>query len=154
MTDAGVPPLRVFFSIDASERAHRGGPSVRAQQTAAALAALGHEVELGERAEPDRFDIVHVFNSWPAVPSLARLEAARAVGWRRGVLADLHGSPRDRWARRVLRHGFAGARLGIGSLGALGRLRRAPPEARVAGRIARSANTARSCRGWSRSPIT
>ena len=132
MTDAGVPPLRVFFSIDASERAHRGGPSVRAQQTAAALAALGHEVELGERAEPGRFDVVHVFNSWPAVPSLARLEAARASGGA-VVFSPIYMDHRETdWARRVLRHGFAGARLGIGSLGALGRLRRAPPEARVA----------------------
>jgi glycosyltransferase involved in cell wall biosynthesis len=127
-----VCPIRVLFSIDASEREHRGGPSVRAQQTAAALAALGHEVEFGERPEPGRWDVVHVFNSWPAQPSLARLEAARASG-AAVVFSPIYMDHREwDYARRVLRHGFAGARLGIGSIGALRRLRRAPAEARVA----------------------
>jgi glycosyltransferase involved in cell wall biosynthesis len=122
----------VLFSIDASEREHRGGPSVRAQQTASALAALGYEVGFGEHADPGCWDVVHVFNSWPAQPSLARLEAARAAGGA-VVFSPIYMDHRETdWAHRVLRSGFAGARRGIASVGALRRLRRAPAEQRVA----------------------
>ncbi len=123
--------LRVFFSLDASEREHRGGPSVRARQTATALEALGHQLGFGEQPEPGRWDVVHVFNSWPAQPSLERIEAARAAG-AAVVLSPIYMDHRETaWARRVLRHGMAGARRGIHSIGALGRLRRTPRDRRI-----------------------
>jgi glycosyltransferase involved in cell wall biosynthesis len=64
------------------ETAAKGGPSTRVRGIVEHLRARGCDVEAahGAAAAADRFDVVHVFNSWPPDSALATLVAAKRSG--------------------------------------------------------------------------
>ncbi|HEX6794479.1 MAG TPA: glycosyltransferase [Casimicrobiaceae bacterium] len=65
------------------EETAKGGPTTRVQNIVGHLRARGLPVEAGRGASAiaaDRYDVVHVFNSWPPDSALTTLVAARRAG--------------------------------------------------------------------------
>jgi glycosyltransferase involved in cell wall biosynthesis len=75
-----------------------GGPRIRVPRLAWMLQGRGHNVRHGTSSAPieGRFDIIHVFNSWPLESCVATLFAARKAADRvvfSPIALDLHAYP-------------------------------------------------------------
>jgi glycosyltransferase involved in cell wall biosynthesis len=76
-------PRRVGILLHGDEKLAQGGPSVRAPRLARELTENGIPAEL--RLHPDRrglagFDLIHVFNAWPAWSAPDAMRRSRAAG--------------------------------------------------------------------------
>ena len=82
-TDASRRACHALLLTHGPEEAAKGGPTTRVRNIVAHLRAQGHSIEAAHGVSAlaaDRYDVVHVFNSWPPESSLAALAAARRTG--------------------------------------------------------------------------
>lgn len=97
--------LAVSLVTHGVEKQAKGGPSIRAPRTAAALRERGVVAKVGDISDASSLDaqLVHLFNIWP---SASAIEAARQIvsAGRRLILSPilLDLSEMDFWNRRVL----------------------------------------------------
>jgi glycosyltransferase involved in cell wall biosynthesis len=74
--------IRVLFVLRADARTRHGGDVLQAENTAAALRAIGVEVATVESKTPDArgFDVAHVFGMFEPEVCAAQFEACRSAG--------------------------------------------------------------------------
>lgn len=78
-----IDRCRVLLLTHGSEGESKGGPTTRVSNIVAHLRGRGLPVEAADDLRAlgaDRYDVVHVFNSWPPDSALAALAAARRSG--------------------------------------------------------------------------
>ena len=77
------PHCRALLVTHGPEESAKGGPTTRVRNIVSHLRARGLSAEAGHDARAiaaERYDVVHVFNSWPPDSALATLVAAKRAG--------------------------------------------------------------------------